>query len=124
MENLKVVLELAQTLVLVVNKAAVLGLALSVVWILQTIMRDHRWEGAYPFLGKFWLRAGVAMVGLGFAMDFLTLYKPSISELILNIGALIIMHLFRKQYKENGGESLPYLDILSRKKSNYEKDKA
>lgn len=107
--------------VTVTNKIAVIGIALWAVWALQTLLTDPKWLAAYPFMGRLWMRAGVALIAAGFAIDALSIYTPSLSEVIMNAGVFIVMHLYRIQYKRNQGEH-PFLRILKKqtKKSSYE----
>lgn len=105
--------------VIVANKVAVIGIALWAVWALQTLLTDPKWLETYPFLSRLWIRAGVAMVAAGFAIDAFSLYVPSVSEIIMNAGVFIVMHLFRMQYKRNEGRDR-LIEILKRKKSIYE----
>lgn len=108
------VLEIAGLVVMLANKATVVGIALWAVWALQTLLTDPKWLKAYPSLGRFWMRAGVAMVAAGFAMDAMTAYVPAVSEVVINAGALIVMHLFRRQYYRGHG----LLEILKRKQKS------
>ncbi len=105
--------------VTVVNKITVIGIALWVVWALQTLLTDPKRLEAYPFLSRLWIRAGVALVAAGFAIDAFSFYTPGLSEVLMNIGVLIVMHLFRKQYKRNKGRDR-LIEYLKRKKSIYE----
>jgi hypothetical protein len=105
--------------VVIANKVAVIGIALWAVWALQTLLTDPKWLETYPFLSRLWIRAGVAMVAAGFAIDAFSLYVPSASEVVMNLGVLIVMHLFRKQHKRNEGRDRLF-DYLKRKKSVYE----
>ena len=105
--------------VIVANKVAVIGIALWAVWALQTLLTDPKWLETYPFLSRIWIRAGVALVAAGFAIDAFSFYTPGLSEVLMNVGVLIIMHLFRRQYKRNEGRDR-LIEYLKRKKSIYE----
>lgn len=109
-------IESGMIVVMAANKVAVVGIALLSVWLLQTILTDPRWLGAYPFLSRMWIRAGVALVAAGFAIDAFSFYTPGLSEVLMNIGVLIVMHLFRRQYKRNEGKDR-LIEYLKRKKS-------
>jgi hypothetical protein len=112
-------IEAGMIVVIVANKVAVIGIALWAVWALQTLLTDPKWLETYPFLSRLWIRAGVAMVAAGFAIDAFSLYVPSLSEVVMNAGVFIVMHMFRYRYKRNE-ERDRLIEILKRKKSIYE----
>lgn len=103
--------------VIVANKVAVIGIALWAVWALQTLLTDPKWLETYPFLSRIWIRAGVAMVAAGFAIDAFSLYVPSLSEVVMNAGGFIVMHLFYKQYKRNQDRG-KMIEFLQRKQKS------
>lgn len=104
------------------NKIAVIGVAAWLVWALQTVFRNDHWTGAYPFLKSVLVRAGVSLVAAGFAIDAFTLYTPGVSEVVMNMGIVVLLFKFRRQYKRNTGGAHHLLEILKRKKSVYEKE--
>lgn len=106
-----------ETIVLIftiLNKIAVVGIAVWAVWALQTIFQDNKWTEAYPFLGRFRVRFSVALIAAGFAIDAFSIYTPSLSEVVMNFGIFIGMHLFRVQYRRNQGHH-PLLDFSKRR---------
>jgi len=94
-------LEIAILFFTIVNKIAVVGIAIWAVWALQTVLTNHKWIDAYPFLGKVPVRFAMALIAGGFAIDVFSVYVPGVSEVIMNFGIFIGMHLFRRQYKRN-----------------------
>lgn len=113
---MKEVIEIALLIVTITNKVTVIGIAVWTVWALQTIFLDHRWVQAYPFLGRIPARFALALIAAGFAIDAFSVYVPSMSEVVMNAGIFIGMHLFRIQYKRNQGEH--FLLDISRRKQN------
>lgn len=95
------ILEILTIIFAVLNKIAVVGIATWAVWALQTLFSDPEWSKAYPFLGKWYVRLCIALIAAGFAIDALSVYVPSVSEVVMNFGIFILMHLFRIQYKRN-----------------------
>lgn len=101
----------------ILNKVAVVGIALWAVWALQTVFLDERWTNAYPFLGKWPVRLCIALIAAGFAIDALSVYTPSISEVVMNFGIFILMHLFRRKYKQRRGDVSPF-DLIGDETNN------
>lgn len=99
------------------NKSAVIGIAAWLVWALQTVFRNAHWVAAYPFLKSILVRAGVSLVAAGFAIDAFTLYTPGVSEVVMNIGIVVLLFKFRTQYRRNQGGAHHIIEILNRKKS-------
>lgn len=85
----------------ILNKVAVVGIALWSIWALQVVFTDDKWTDTYPFLKSWLVRLSIALIAAGFAIDALSMYTPSVSEVVMNIGILILMHLFRFRYKRN-----------------------
>lgn len=110
-------IEAGMIVVIVANKVAVIGIALWAVWALQTLLTDPKWLETYPFLSRLWIRAGVAMVAAGFAIDAFSLYVPSLSEVVMNAGVFIVMHMFRARYKRNQGRDR-LIEYLKRKQKS------
>lgn len=100
------------------NKIAVAGIALWLVWALQTVFHNDGWVKAYPFLRSVLVRAGVALVAAGFAIDTFTLYTPGISEVIMNVGIVVLLFKFRIQYRRNQGAAHHILSVLKRKQNS------
>ncbi len=109
------VLEVAIIAAIVGNKIAVVGIAAWLVWALQTLFTDERWAKAYPFLDSVLVRAGVALVAFGFALDALTLYTPGVSEVLMNMGLVFLLFKFRHQYKRNQGGMHRLVEIFKGK---------
>lgn len=71
-----------------VNKAACLGVVLGVVWFLQRVANDEKEVKRYPIMQSLLFRVFVVLVGVGFAIDLFSLYRPALSEVIMNLGFL------------------------------------
>lgn len=113
MEKLIEVVVLAAT---IGNKIAVIGIAAWLVWALQTVFRNDKWTDAYPFLKSILVRAGVSLMAAGFAIDAFTLYTPGVSEVVMNLGIVVLLFKFRRQYKRNHGQH-HIIEILRKQKS-------
>lgn len=111
------VLEIITAVATIGNKLAVIGIAAWLVWALQTVFRNDHWVQAYPFLKSTLVRAGVALVAAGFAIDAFTLYAPGISEVVMNMGIVVLLFKFRYQYRRNQGHH-HIIDILKRKQKS------
>lgn len=99
------------------NKIAVIGIAAWLIWALQTVFHDGKWTEAYPFLKSVIVRGGVALVASGFAIDALSTYTPVLSEVVMNIGIVVLLFKFRYQYKRNrGGHHL--IEVLKQKQNS------
>lgn len=108
-------IDLVVMVAIVGNKIAVAGIAAWLVWALQELFRDGKWTEAYPFLKSPLVRAGVALVASGFAIDAFTLYTPGISEVLMNVGIVALLFKFRYQYKRNRGYH-PIIEVLKHKR--------
>lgn len=95
--------EIIELVFAILNKIVVIGIALWMTWALQTVLMHSEWIQAYPFLGKWPVRLSVALIAAGFAIDALSVYTPSVSEVVMNAGILLMMHLFRRRYKMRRG---------------------
>lgn len=100
------VVEILQVVVLVANKIAVLGIAIFMVWALQSIMVDEEWIKLHPLIGSAWLRLGLSLLASGFAIDAFSIYTPSISEVIMNCGLLFVAFAFRRMYRKSKYENI------------------
>lgn len=112
------VLEIITAVATIGNKLAVIGIAAWLVWALQTVFRNDHWVQAYPFLKSTLVRAGVALVAAGFAIDAFTLYAPGISEVVMNMGIVVLLFKFRYQYRRNQGAAHHIISILKRKQKS------
>lgn len=100
------VVEIFQVVVLVANKIAVIGIAAFMVWALQSIMVDEEWIKVHPFIGSVWLRLGLSLLASGFAIDAFSIYTPSISEVVMNVGLLFVAFSFRRMYRKSKYENI------------------
>lgn len=94
------VLEIGFSLVVILNKICVVGIAAWVVWFMQTIMLDPRWVAKLPILDSFIFRVALSLIGGGFGLDAFALYTPALSEVVMNFGIVALMFMFRKYYKK------------------------
>lgn len=101
----------------VINKIAVVGIALWAIWALQTVFLNDEWVNAYPFIQKWPVRLSIALIASGFAIDALSVYTPGISEVAMNVGIFVLMHLFRKGYKRTNGNG-HIIRALTKEKTN------
>lgn len=95
------VIEIAQIVVLVANKIAVIGITAFMVWALQSIMVDEEWVKIHPFIGAIWLRMGLSLLASGFAIDAFSVYVPAFSEVVMNCGLLFVAFAFRRIYRKS-----------------------
>lgn len=112
------VLEVVAIVATIGNKIAVVGIAAWLIWALQTVFTNDKWTEAYPFLKSILVRAGVALVASGFAMDAFASYTPGISEVIMNLGLVVLLFKFRRQYKRNRNGEHHLIEILKRKQNS------
>lgn len=87
-------------LLMILNKAALIGVTTILVWILQGLMVHPEVVTRHPFLGNKFLRFGLAAMAGAFAIDFFSSYTPSPSELILNLGLLAVLVGIWRSYKK------------------------
>lgn len=111
------VLEVVAVLATIGNKIAVIGIAAWLIWALQTVFHDGKWTEAYPFLKSVIVRAGVALVAAGFAIDAFTLYRPGLSEVVMNVGIVVLLFKFRYHYKRNQ-KGHHIIEVLKRKQKS------
>ena len=109
--------EIFISVAIVANKLAAFGIAAGTVWALQHLMTDERWKEAFPILDNYLLRAALTLVATGFAMDFFSVYVPSVSEVVMNVGILALVFVFYRSFKRRNGDH-PLLR-WKQKKSNF-----
>jgi len=111
------VIEILVSAAMVVNKVAVFGIALGAIWVLQHLMNDERWRNAFPILDSYLLRGALTLVAAGFGIDFFSVYTPSVSEVVMNIGIAVLLLVFHRQFKRRNGDH-PLLRWKNKKISN------
>lgn len=93
-------IEIGFSLVVILNKICVIGIAAWVVWFMQTIMLDPGWVSKIPVLDSFVFRVALSLIGAGFGLDAFALYTPALSEVVMNFGIVALMFMFRQYYKK------------------------
>lgn len=105
-------------IVIAVNKCIVFAIAVGAIWVLQTLMTDDRWRGAFPIFDNYLLRAFLTLIAAGFGVDFFSVYIPSWSEVAMNTGIAGLLWVFQRQFRQHSGEH-PILK-WRRKKLNHQ----
>ena len=95
-ENMENTLE---TILTILNKVVIIGIAVLIVWALQALTTHPEVLERYPFTRSVILRASLSLVGVAVSIDFFSAYTPSLSEIVLNLALAGIMFFIYRAYK-------------------------
>jgi peptidoglycan biosynthesis protein MviN/MurJ (putative lipid II flippase) len=82
------------------NKIVVVLVAGLLVWLLQRLMTDERILERYPYLASPLIRIGLAAMAGAYALDFFSFYSPAPSEIILNVGMLVVLFWLWRAFRK------------------------
>jgi len=87
------------TLVTIFNKLVIIGIGIAIIWTLQVLVLHPEVVRRYPLLKGWVVRLGLSMMGAAVGADLLATYTPSVSEIVLNVGLLVVFGWAYFSYK-------------------------
>lgn len=78
------------TLLTIFNKLVIVWIGILIIWTLQVLVLHPEVVKRYPLLKGYAVRLGLAMMGAAVGADLVATYVPSLSEIVLNIGLLVV----------------------------------
>jgi peptidoglycan biosynthesis protein MviN/MurJ (putative lipid II flippase) len=82
------------------NKIVVVLVAGFLVWMLQSLMTHPEIIKRYPYLASPLIRIGLAAMAGAYALDFFSFYVPATSEVILNVGMLVVLFWLWRAFRK------------------------